>query len=309
MEPLKPFKVNYLPPITLEFEFPHLYPSHSPPTYSLRGAFLNDDLAFTVPATDDPLEVLQDYQEKATEEKFKKGWYDCGVCFDSRCGLESIRFAPCGHIFCIDCVSAFYHQTLADSTVKRLECLSEGCNSFASQSQLRRVLSPAEFEKYEDQLLEGALDLMSDVVKCPRLDCQAPVILEPEGRCPVCNYTFCTICRKTYHGVEKCSRKLLEHYENASPDEKDVFFNRFGGKAAFLKQLEAAKSDRWIERNSIPCPSCRSPIQKSDGCNKMVCGKCHKPFCWLCKRSLTSGDPYKHFSSLGSSCYNRLFDG
>lgn len=56
-------------------------------------------------------------------------------------------------------------------------------------------------------------------------------------------------------------RKLLEHYENASPDEKDVFFNRFGGKAAFLKQLEAAKSDRWIERNSIPCPSCRSPIQ------------------------------------------------
>lgn len=62
-----------------------------------------------------------------------------------------------------------------------MECLSEGCNSFASQSQLRRVLSPAEFEKYEDQLLEGALDLMSDVVKCPRLDCQAPVILEPEG--------------------------------------------------------------------------------------------------------------------------------
>lgn len=36
-----------------------------------------------MPATDDPLEVLQDYQEKATEEKFKKGWYDCGVCYDT----------------------------------------------------------------------------------------------------------------------------------------------------------------------------------------------------------------------------------
>lgn len=40
------------------------------------------------------------------------------------------------------------------------------------------MLTDEEFEVYEQRLLEGALDLMSDVVTCPRISCQAPVIVD-----------------------------------------------------------------------------------------------------------------------------------
>lgn len=55
-----------------------------------------------------------------------------------------------------------------------------GCDSLATQTVIRRVLSDKEFEIYEDRLLEGALNLMSDVVICPRILCQAPVIVDAD---------------------------------------------------------------------------------------------------------------------------------
>jgi hypothetical protein len=51
-------------------------------------------------------------------------------------------------------------------------------------------------------------------------------------------------------------------------------------------------------------------VQKKDGCNKMTCTKCHAYFCWLCLTVITTlSDPYTHFSSVGSPCFNRLFEG
>jgi hypothetical protein len=50
-------------------------------------------------------------------------------------------------------------------------------------------------------------------------------------------------------------------------------------------------------------------LQKSDGCNKMVCGKCSTFFCWLCEERLNPQAPYQHFSNPASKCYNLLFYG
>lgn len=49
--------------------------------------------------------------------------------------------------------------------------------------------------------------------------------------------------------------------------------------------------------------------QKSDGCNKMVCGKCNTFFCWLCGVRLDPVVPYKHYYDSKSRCYNLLFQG
>ncbi|VDM29793.1 unnamed protein product, partial [Toxocara canis] len=105
---------------------------------------------------------MSDYEERATQNDFEKGWYDCEVCFDSKSGKESIKFMPCGHIFCVECVSAYYRQRLRDAAVKRLECLREGCESGATQAQLKLALSEDEYERYDSLLLAGTLDLMSD---------------------------------------------------------------------------------------------------------------------------------------------------
>ena len=44
---------------------------------------------------------------------------------------------------------------------------------------------------------------------------------------------------------------------------------------------------RWIEANTKECPNCHQKIQKSQGCNYMLCDKraggCGKAFCYVCE--------------------------
>ena len=39
---------------------------------------------------------------------------------------------------------------------------------------------------------------------------------------------------------------------------------------------------KWLNSNSKKCPKCKTPIQKSAGCNWMTCYNCKNGFCWLC---------------------------
>ena len=41
----------------------------------------------------------------------------------------------------------------------------------------------------------------------------------------------------------------------------------------------------------------------------MTCTKCRNYFCWICEKSLSRTNPYKHFSESGNTCFNRLFEG
>jgi hypothetical protein len=42
------------------------------------------------------------------------------------------------------------------------------------------------------------------------------------------------------------------------------------------------------------CPKCKTPIIKSDGCNKMTC-RCGAKMCYICSKQLTGNNPYGHF--------------
>ena len=41
----------------------------------------------------------------------------------------------------------------------------------------------------------------------------------------------------------------------------------------------------------------------------MVCGHCNTFFCWLCNKRLNPRDPYQHYRSQQSNCFNRLNEG
>ena len=56
-------------------------------------------------------------------------------------------------------------------------------------------------------------------------------------------------------------------------------------------ETESAVNCLWLVTNSKPCPSCKSPIQKNEGCNHMKCSKCKHDFCWICL------EPWKKHSS------------
>ncbi|XP_072446651.1 E3 ubiquitin-protein ligase RNF14 isoform X2 [Chiloscyllium punctatum] len=185
------------------------------------------------------------------------------------------------------------------------------------RTQVKDLVSEEIFARYDRLLLQSTLDLMTDVVYCPRTVCKSVVMLEPGntmGVCPGCRYAFCALCEMAYHGISPCRLKaeklsaLRDEYLNADESEK-LRLEKSYGRRVLQRAVEELCSQEWLDKNSKPCPRCGTNIQKVDGCNKMTCTGCKQHFCWLCICPLSKVNPYSHFSDSSSPCFNELFQG
>lgn len=104
--------------------------------------------------------------------------------------------------------------------------------------------------------------------------------------CEDCNYAFCAVCKKGWHGERA----------NCNPRRQ-----------AELNAEEEASLE-YMKKFSTPCPTCNAPAQKAYGCNHMICFKCKTHFCYLCSSYLMPDNPYKHFNDPKGTCYMRLWE-
>ncbi|XP_053598157.1 E3 ubiquitin-protein ligase RNF14 [Microplitis demolitor] len=263
------------------------------------------------------IEMLVNYNEERTSIEFKKNFYTCKVCFMDKSGESCTQFKPCLHIFCKDCITGYLQVRIKEGAVQNINCPEEKCTSEASPAQIKELVSPELFLKYDSTLLSATLDTMLDIVYCPRRHCQYPVSKEPNEKmasCPACNYVFCIYCKMVYHGIEPCKvscaekQKLVSDYQNATELCKQQLENRYGKKQLQML-VENTMSENWINSNSRNCPHCNTAIEKSDGCNKMTCGRCNTYFCWVCGTRLNPSMPYFHYQDPQSKCYKLLYQG
>lgn len=115
---------------------------------------------------------------------------------------------------------------------------------------------------------------------------QLPPMADRVAVCEDCLYAFCCVCKKGWHGeLARCSPR----------------------REAELTAEEKA-TEEYLKLYTTQCPTCKTPCQKKMGCNHMICFQCGTHFCYLCTAWLAEDNPYKHFNTLDSSCYNRLWD-
>ncbi|KAL5364791.1 RWD domain-containing protein [Aspergillus floccosus] len=115
---------------------------------------------------------------------------------------------------------------------------------------------------------------------------QLPPMADRVAICEDCNYAFCCVCKKGWHGeLVRC----------------------FPRREAELSAEEKA-TEEYLRMYTSPCPTCNAPCQKRMGCNHMKCFKCDTHFCYLCSSWLCEDNPYRHFNDINSSCFNRLWD-
>ncbi|KAL4905312.1 hypothetical protein BDW74DRAFT_21307 [Aspergillus multicolor] len=115
---------------------------------------------------------------------------------------------------------------------------------------------------------------------------QLPPMADRLAICEDCNYAFCCVCKKGWHGeLVRC----------------------FPRRQAELTAEEQA-TENYLRLYTSACPTCDAPCQKRMGCNHMKCFKCETHFCYLCSAWLEEGNPYRHFNDLTSPCFNRLWD-
>ncbi|XP_042307173.1 E3 ubiquitin-protein ligase RNF14-like isoform X2 [Sceloporus undulatus] len=257
-------------------------------------------------------EIL-DFDHAQQEKCFNGKMHTCNICFSEKLGSECMYFLDCRHVYCKACLKEYFEIQIKDGQVHCLNCPEPECHCVATPGQVKELVEEQLFARYDRLLLQSSLDLMSDVVYCPRPCCQTPVMQDPccsMGICSNCSHTFCTVCKMAYHGISTCkmsAEKLLEvrdQYITADQATKR-FLEKHYGKRVIEKAVEELRSNQWVKGNSRSCPSCRAPIQKIDGCHKMLCAACNKPFCWFCMHIITTADPYMHFNDPASPCYNK----
>ena len=63
-----------------------------------------------------------------------------------------------------------------------------------------------------------------------------------------------------------------------------------------LRLKQALQDEKFVRERSKPCPSCGAAIEKTGGCNKVVCAMCKGRMCWKCEAAI---DGYEHFRGGG----------
>ena len=255
-----------------------------------------------------------DYEKRLSV--FSQTPHKCNVCFDEYKGSLCMQFLPCDHVFCKVCMKSYFEVLINSGDVNQLLCPNDKCDSIALPTQIKELVESDLYEKYEKFLLQRTLDQMSDVVRCPRKFCHNSVLKDVDSnmaQCNSCNFIFCVMCDKTWHGehtpCEIRSSKYIEMYEKwkgATDPEREAMYKMYG-RANVLRIIADIDSAEWLKKNSKPCPHCSTPLQLGMGCNKIKCSVCGNYMCWLCGQKINHTDPYSHFRP-GGPCENRLFE-
>ncbi|MCJ1406479.1 translation termination inhibitor protein itt1 [Ptychographa xylographoides] len=291
---------------------------------------------------------LLDFDLKAKKAKFDGETFECGICLEPKKGSVCHRLVLCSHVFCIACLQNFYNACIAEGDVTNVKCLTPNCgkdfqtsknNQVHQKKRKRKVdltLDPSELlqiplaqetvQRYIKLKRKNLLESDKTTVYCPRQWCQGAArsekVPKPDSQAPTatidsededeqnqlhdsnsnpdklpppserlaicedCSFAFCKVCKASWHG------------------EFAVCFPR---KQHELSAEEKA-SEEYLRKHSTACPTCDARCQKTMGCNHMICFKCNSHFCYLCSAWLAEDNPYKHFNTLWTPCYMKLWE-
>lgn len=160
-----------------------------------------------------------------------------------------------------------------------LACPTPECSHVYSPNELRMLMPPTTYTKYDQLRLLGHLATLPDFRWCLRPGCGMgqvhyfPPMPNFGGDAvtttmPQRSRVVCDAC-----GFAMCFRHQAPWHEDLSCVEVDA--------ARGDPQLRATQD--WIQRHTKPCPGlCGAAVEKQGGCFHMRCQVCRFEFCWEC---------------------------
>ncbi|GBG28256.1 E3 ubiquitin-protein ligase arih1 [Hondaea fermentalgiana] len=231
----------------------------------------------------------------------------CAICFENF-GVDESNEDPskeaaslrCGHAFCRGCWTANISCRIRDGKACLCtECMAPGCRERATAAFVRQHAESDELRERFDRLYADAfVDSCETVRWCPQSGCGNAVewklaedtntsqstatsakhetdMCARSVHCS-CGFKFCFDCGSESHAPATCEQVEAWHQVLVAAEEARQV------KAAPRKEQEQVMAKRWILNNARPCPKCKVPIEKMQGCNHMVCSSCKHEYCWAC---------------------------
>lgn len=189
----------------------------------------------------------------------------CGICFESH-PLDQIHSAVCGHPYCTTCWKGYITTSINDGPgCLLLRCPDPSCRASVGQDMILKLASNEDKEKYSRYFVRSYIEDKKKTKWCPAPGCENAVEFELGSNiydvtC-LCSHAFCWNCTEEAHRPVDCGTV----------------------SKWILKNSAESENMNWILANSKPCPKCKRPIEKNQGCMHMTCTPpCKFEFCWLC---------------------------
>lgn len=255
-----------------------------------------------------PMEALDTLQRFDREQgwwEWKQQSHTCQICFLEKPGIHFSEFGSCGHVYCSECLSEMLRVLVDEGSVTSLVCPASGCRTEVAPGVVERLAPRPVFERWHRLQVQQIIDTLPNVAFCPRCDQhgrRTPVLqLQdqdpselPLAHCdhPACGYAFCSACREAYHPSTSCVAHIAR-LEQLNIKLEEARSRDASRRKRLQEELESLK---MILAETVPCPKCHMPINRSQGCNHMVCSNCSTHFCYRCGTDITEVG-YGHFSA------------
>ena len=112
------------------------------------------------------IKYLKTFNENKKLEIFQSQVFECNVCFCEKLGKDCLEFPECRHVFCKDCMKAYFEVKINEGEMSNLTCPQDKCLSQALPTQVQALVSDKKFELYENVLLSTTLESMADIGEC-----------------------------------------------------------------------------------------------------------------------------------------------
>ncbi|KAM7278254.1 hypothetical protein ACFE04_005388 [Oxalis oulophora] len=189
----------------------------------------------------------------------------CGICFETY-PCDQLYAAVCGHPFCETCWAGYIGTSINDGPgCLMLRCPDPSCHAAIGQDMISALAPDKDKKKYNRYFIRSYVEDNRKTKWCPSPGCEYAVDFTfGSGSYDVscrCLYGFCWNCTEEAHRPVDCATVAKWILKNSAESE----------------------NMNWILANSKPCPKCKRPIEKNQGCMHITCTPpCKFEFCWLC---------------------------
>jgi hypothetical protein len=106
-----------------------------------------------------------------------------------------------------------------------------------------------EIQSLEKQLenLKNTNSTKNFIKKCTNGQCNG--FVNSDYNCGMCTITYCNLCHEIQNDTHICNKDQIKNIE-------------------------------FLKNDTKPCPTCKIPIHKSEGCDQMFCTECYTVFSW-----------------------------
>ncbi|XP_043929818.1 probable E3 ubiquitin-protein ligase RNF217 [Protopterus annectens] len=206
----------------------------------------------------------------------------CRICLEE----QMIKPLPCcKKTVCDECLKNYLSSQVYLGQAQ-IKCPITECKELLDEMLIVSNLRHDEIVKYKYFLELSRMDM--NTKPCPQ--CKHFTVFENRGhfptptkienkykiQCPECQFIWCFRCHAPWHEGLNCKDyrkgdKLLRHWAS---------------------EIEHG------QRNAQKCPKCRIHIQRTEGCDHMMCTQCNTNFCYRC------GERYRQLRFFGDHTSN-----